>query len=42
MGTDRLICKHCGNTEANKMDFSPDRRCIICPVGNSTTPLYND
>ena len=42
MGTDRLICKHCGNTDSDKMDFTSDRRYIYCHVCAGMTPLYSE
>lgn len=38
----RIICRHCGNTDSDKMDFTPDRRYVYCHICRSTTPLYSD
>ena len=42
MAMDRIMCRQCGNTDADKLDFTPDKRHVYCHICGAATPLYND
>ncbi len=42
MAMDRIMCRQCGNTNADKLDFTPDKRHVYCHICGAVTPLYND
>lgn len=41
MAKDRLMCKHCANTDVEKMSFTQGGKYLHCCVCNAETPLYD-
>lgn len=42
MAMDRIMCRQCGNADADKLDFTPDKRHVYCHICRAVTPLYNN
>lgn len=41
MSKDRLMCKHCGNADMAKMNFSEGGKYLSCHICHANTPLYD-